>query len=238
MNDTMRCEEVEDMAGAYALHALTSDELASFEAHLAGCERHPEMSELLATAAALSLVAPEMDPPPVLKTRLMAAVEAEAAPAPAPSTTQRASGGGLNAWLRRAFSTPRLGYGLAAAMAAILVAVILSTTGGGGGDGDTVVRTFSEEGITGKVIYIPEEETAVMEVEGLDPAPEGQVYQVWAITDGQPASIGFIEAPEEGTASSAMSDITLEDGQTVAVTLEPAGGSPQPTTEPLFGVEI
>jgi anti-sigma-K factor RskA len=240
MNETtMRCEQVEELAGAYALHALPPEELADVEAHLAGCERHPEVAELLAAASALAVVAPEMEPPPALKDRLMAAVRAEASPSPAPSVPQRQRpAADPLAWLKRAFSAPRLGYGLAAAMAAILVAVILSTAGGGDGDGETVVRTFSEGGLSGKVIYIPDEQTAVIEVDGLDPAPEGRTYQVWAITDERPSSLGLMEAPEGGPVAQAMSGITLEDGQVLAVTLEPAGGSLQPTTDPLFAVEI
>jgi anti-sigma-K factor RskA len=236
MNETMRCEEVEELAGAYALHALPPDELAEVEAHLAGCERHPELAELLLAASTLAVNAPELEPPPELKSRLMAAIHAETAPtvtAPEPS-----AGGGLMGWLRRALSGPRLGYGLAAAMAVVLIAAIFVTMSGDGGDEETLIRGFSQGEVSGTVTYIPDEQTALMQVEGLEPAPEGQTYQVWAITDGQPASIGFIEVPEDGPASSEMSGIQLEDGQTVAVTLEPAGGSPQPTTEPLFGVEI
>ena len=235
MTNTMNCEEVDELAGAYALHALPQQELAEVEAHLAGCERHPEMAGLLDAAGSLAFVAEERQPPPELKQRLMAAVRAEAAPSR--ETVKRPAAAPL-AWLRRAFSTPRLGYGLAAAMAAILVAVILSTADRGDETGDTLVRTFSEAGVSGKVIYIPNQRVAVMEVIGLEPAPAGQTYQVWAIADDEPASIGFLEVPGDGTASSAMSDIRLSDGQTVAVTLEPAGGSLLPTTTPLFLVEI
>jgi anti-sigma-K factor RskA len=236
MNETMRCEEVEELAGAYALYALPPDELAEVEAHLADCERHPELAELLMAASTIAITTPEMEPPPELKTRLIAAIQAETAPpvaAPEPATSD-----GLIGWLRRALSGPRLGYGLAAAMAVLVIAVFFATMSGDGGDENTLVREFSQGEVSGTVTYVPDEQTAVMEVEGLDPAPEGQTYQVWAITDGQPASIGFIEVPEDGPASSEMSGIQLEDGQTVAVTLEPAGGSLQPTTEPLFGVEI
>jgi len=93
------------------------------------------------------------------------------------------------------------------------------------------------DGITGEVSYVPGEDSASMTVEGMDPAPEGQVYQVWAITDGAPASIGFLPVAEDGTGSAEL-DAELSTGQTVAVTTEPDGGSPLPTSEPVFGVEI
>jgi anti-sigma-K factor RskA len=235
-NGPMRCDDVEELAGAYALHALPLDEMAGVETHLAGCERHPELAELLATAAALSMTAPEMEPPAALKTRLMAAVRAEQ---PDTIARPREPRRGFLERVKGMLARPQLGYGLAAAMAAVAVAVVIATSSGGDEGTDTVVRTFSERGVSGRVIYIPDEETAVMQVQGMEPAPEGRVYQIWAITDGGPASIGFFtDVPEDGPASSAMSNITLEAGQTVAVTLEPAGGSPQPTTDPLFGVEF
>jgi anti-sigma-K factor RskA len=77
-----------------------------------------------------------------------------------------------------------------------------------------------------------------MTVEGLDPAPEGSVYQVWAVTGGNPVSIGFLEVPDDGAVSADMEGVQLVEGQVVAVTLEPAGGSQLPTTEPIFGIEI
>ncbi|HZQ38623.1 MAG TPA: anti-sigma factor [Dehalococcoidia bacterium] len=66
---------------------------------------------------------------------------------------------------------------------------------------------------------------------GAHPAPPGKVYQAWFIRAGQnPVSAGVFNAdgvavvPLQGSAAGA---------QTVAVTVEPPGGSPQPTSQPI-----
>jgi anti-sigma-K factor RskA len=231
----MRCEEVEELAGAYALHALPPDEMADVDRHLAGCRKHPEVADLVATALRLSALAPEMEPPPALKTRLMDAVREDLA-AERAAVPARRPDGQERGWLSRLFGSPRLGYALAGALALVVAALLLTRSGGDGGD-DTVVRDIQGTGITGEVIYIPDEQTAVMNVEGLDPPPEGQAYQVWAITGGNPVSIGFLDVPDEGPSSSAM-NVQIVEGQTVAVTLEPEGGSPLPTTQPVLSADF
>src|SRR4051812_12974863 len=65
-------EEFEELAGLSALHALEGNELERFERHAATCERCRVMVRLDREAlASLSLVAPEMEPSPDFKARLM-----------------------------------------------------------------------------------------------------------------------------------------------------------------------
>jgi anti-sigma-K factor RskA len=227
----MRCEEVDELSGAYALGALPPNEQAEVEDHLASCSRHPEMASLRLTAGALAVTAPEMEPAAALKTRLMDAIRAEAAPAAGLAPATEPSPGMLD----RIFGllrSPLPGYGLAAALAVVIAVVVFS---GGGGD-ETIVRELQGPGVSGQVVYVPDQQVAVVQVEGLAPAEAGQVYQVWAISEGTPASIGFLDVGPEG-ATAAMR-VQLRDGQVIAVTLEPTGGSPQPTTDPLFSAEI
>jgi anti-sigma-K factor RskA len=239
MTEKMRCEQVDELAAAYALYAASPEEVAAIENHLSGCDKHPGVADLVATARRLAALPDEMEPPAELKTRLMAAVNADLAAertAPVPLTSVEAPTRG---WLGKLFGSPRGGFVLVGAAAAIAVVVltVLVLPPGPRGHSYTTVREFQTDGISGELTYVRGQETAVLEVEGLDPAPDGQTYQVWAITDGQPVSIGFLEVPAEGVASSDM-DVELTRGQTVAVTVEPDGGSPQPTTEPVFGVDI
>jgi anti-sigma-K factor RskA len=230
----MRCQDVDELAGAYALYAAPPEEIAAVESHLAGCDKHPQVAELMATAGRLATMPGGVDPPPELKTRLMAAIHADvaaeqaAAPAaPAPSQP---------GFLARLFSGPRLGIGLAAAAAVVVALLVIASPWGNGDDGEqTVVQSFGDVRV--EVTYNPNEPSTSMSVEGLEPAPTGSVYQVWAITDGTPASIGFLEVPEGGEVSSDM-DVQLSSGQSVAVTIEPEGGSATPTTAPIFSVDI
>ncbi|PTA69555.1 anti-sigma factor domain-containing protein [Deinococcus arcticus] len=59
------------------------------------------------------------------------------------------------------------------------------------------------------------------------PAPAGRVYQLWRLENGQPVSVGVFSGQE-------IQWQGAQAGQTVAVSVEPPGGSPQPTTTPLL----
>jgi len=133
--------------------------------------------------------------------------------------------------------SPRGGFVLAGAVAAIVAVLIVTNPFNGSDNNEALVQTFDVGGISGQLSFVPGEDSASMTVEGMEPAPPGQVYQVWAITNGAPSSIGFLPVANDG-AGSAELDAELVDGQTVAVTIEPDGGSPLPTSEPVFGVEI
>jgi anti-sigma-K factor RskA len=231
----MRCQEVAELAGSYALGALTPEEQADVERHLSGCSKHADIADLVASAERLSVLPPEMEPPPALKTRLMDAVHADVAAdradaSPAPAAPKQ----GL---LQRLFGGPRTGFAVAAVAAAAVVALVIVSPWGGDGEDETLVRTFDEGGIRAEVQFDPDDPSTTMTVEGLEPAPAGSVYQVWAVTGASPVSIGFLEVPEDGAASAEM-DVQLVEGQVVAVTVEPEGGSPLPTTEPVFGIDI
>ena len=67
----MTCEQFEEMAGAYAIGALPRDEMSAAAEHLAACEKHPEVRELQLVVARLGSAAPDVEPPPALKARLM-----------------------------------------------------------------------------------------------------------------------------------------------------------------------
>jgi anti-sigma-K factor RskA len=60
--------------------------------------------------------------------------------------------------------------------------------------------------------------------------PEGKAYQLWFVTDGAPVSAGLIEPDETGHGFTVVSvPANVEKIVAAAITLEPQGGSPQPT---------
>jgi anti-sigma-K factor RskA len=66
---------------------------------------------------------------------------------------------------------------------------------------------------------------------------ESQTYQLWAISDaGEATSLGLM-LPEDGVPRTEVA-FTGEDAVSIAVTIEPAGGSDQPTTEPLYTARV
>jgi anti-sigma-K factor RskA len=71
---------------------------------------------------------------------------------------------------------------------------------------------------------------------GLPSAPEGQAYQAWYIADGPPVSAGLLTFADGYAVL--VGPQTLPGAQTVALTLEPAGGSAQPTSAPFVAGEV
>jgi len=81
---------------------------------------------------------------------------------------------------------------------------------------------------------------AVMRTAGLTPAEAGKIYQLWFIKDGKPVpSRIFNTGADNKSLESGIEMPTTMTGVTaVAITIEPAGGSQQPTTTPFLVGEI
>ncbi|MCU0326940.1 MAG: anti-sigma factor, partial [Spirosomaceae bacterium] len=58
--------------------------------------------------------------------------------------------------------------------------------------------------------------------------PSEKEYQLWALVDGKPVSAGMIDMNK-----TAQSFTNIANVQAFAISLEPKGGSPQPTTTPI-----
>ena len=75
---------------------------------------------------------------------------------------------------------------------------------------------------------------AVVIAEGLPPTPPGQTYQMWLLGEGHdPTSVGTMGA-EPVRQAVPITDLIGSDR--IAVTIEPEGGSPQPTGEVVTNV--
>jgi anti-sigma-K factor RskA len=71
-------------------------------------------------------------------------------------------------------------------------------------------------------------------VHNLGPAPQGMQYQLWAIKGGQPLNAGVFD-PVKGIHSL---EVVPNEVQTFAITLEPTGGSPLPTSQPIMAAPV
>ena len=69
----------------------------------------------------------------------------------------------------------------------------------------------------------------------LPPVPPGRIYQVWFISGQTPVSAGLI-MPGAGGQLDAILDVPvdIQAPAVMAVTVEPAGGVPAPTSEPFL----
>jgi anti-sigma-K factor RskA len=225
----MNCDEIEELAGAYAFGALPEAERAAVSEHLATCERHPQMRELEAVAASLALAADEIEPPPALKSRLMDAIRAETTTQAAPISQPRR---GLGDVIRGWFASPRLGYAMSVALAVAVVGLLAWNITIQSGSSDTVVVNISGSA-TGHVIYLKNDGLAVMDVHGLQPLPSGKVYEVWSISSGKATALGLLKTTTNGEASASM-PFNDSGVDVVAVTVEQSPGVGQPTSQPIF----
>jgi anti-sigma-K factor RskA len=221
--------------------------MREIEAHLSECDLHEEMASLRATASLLAFAAEEREPPSALQSRIMAAIRGgdgarPAEPIPLAAAPREPRG------IRRA-------HALAAAFALLALGllvwnvmllrtddeaqrVVVPAPTVTGGATSVLVRHVTAGPATGTVLrYIEPERVAVLEVTGLPPLEEGRTYQLWTLQGKDVTSVGLFTTGTDGTARVAFS-ADLHEGDTVAVTEEPAGGSPQPTSEPIFTIPI
>lgn len=84
-------------------------------------------------------------------------------------------------------------------------------------------------GGTAFVIASHDRNEAVLLVSGLPVPPAGRTYQAWLIGDGHPRSVGLV-GPDQ---AAPLRFRGLGDATKVGLTVEPDGGSPQPTTTPV-----
>jgi anti-sigma-K factor RskA len=233
-----------DAAEVYALHAVSSAEEAEIERDLTTVDDTArvqfnilvsEIQETLALVAVLDAV----DPPLALRNRVLA----EIPQLPQMTRPVKADTSNVTSMKRhRDKRSSRWRTGMMAAAAAVVVAV-------GGGVvatqviGNDPVPTQAEQivaapdaqqataafptGGTATISYSRQSDSVVVALDGVPAPAAGQDYQMWFV-DGTPRSVGLVTAEQLNG-----SDGTVIDGMgastNFAFSLEPAGGSPQPT---------
>jgi anti-sigma factor RsiW len=91
----------------------------------------------------------------------------------------------------------------------------------------------------GSLLWSRDQQVAVLRVDNLPAITQEQTYQLWLLAGDQPTSAGIFRVNPAGVGVLVLSPesaMTAFDG--VGITLEPAGGSPAPTTPVLLFGEI
>ena len=237
----------DDLRDAYVLGALPDDERASVEAYLAlHPERQAEVDDLVGVAGLLALAPPEQDPPADLRRRLMGVVGSEAVSPPAPQRRPASS------WLGRFGGFRNLALGAAA----VLVVGLLSWNVLLQGDVQdlrgqveqaqranqaqetreiALGGAWAEQGARAEVTAL-QDDRAILVVEDMPSMPEDRTGQVWVIRDDKPLPSGLLD-PSGNMAATAITT-PLRGADTIAVTIEPAGGSDEPTSDPVLVQEL
>ena len=238
--------ELHTMTGAYAADALPDHERALFEQHLATCQTcQQEVRELRETTARLA-TAVSMPPPEGLWERVQAeiAVTRQLPPTIAAARARRSG------WQRL---SNRL---VAAAAAALLVVAVslgaLSLSLANRLDHSNAqnqrieqvlaapdVRTHTARvpGVgSGTVVESRSRQDGVFVASGLAEVPSSRTYQLWLIGGGKARSAGLLGAGGKDTTR--LLPGGLAGAEAVGVTVEPRGGSPQPTSDPVLLVDV
>ncbi|MEO7147741.1 MAG: anti-sigma factor [Terrimesophilobacter sp.] len=91
------------------------------------------------------------------------------------------------------------------------------------------------DGATATLIWSLDQQRSALLVSDLPKLPDGKTYQLWYIDSAGPRSAGTFDASATSTTWRVL-DGEMRGGDTVGVTVEPAGGSTAPTTEPIVAI--
>lgn len=251
--------DVHTLSGAYALDALSPEERDTFRTHLAACPACREEVEELRDAAARMGAAQWSVPSPALRSRVLEAaartpqqppVRAAGSGGPGGPAGSGGSGdvGGGPGWSGRGPARRRWPAMLASAAAVVAlalggVAVVQSLDDGADDltagparvfEADDVRRATVETSNGGALTVGISESRNEMAVDAreLPPLDRQHVYQLWTLHDDSTVGVAILTDDTTG----ASMGLPAADTR-VAVTVEPAGGSEQPTSEPIVELD-
>lgn len=263
LGSLFRREDPHSLAAPYALDALDADERRRFEKHLGKCDRCAAEVRALSEDAVRLAWSTSAPPPAAMRDRVLAAVRTtaqESAPAPvrehAPQLPPHVWGmqpppGRTRApRARRPLFVP---FATATAAAALVVASLFAVQADRTQEQLDAERAQAREiahvlaapdarAGTGKdargrsigVIASASEGEAIVTLSGYGDLASGQVHQLWVMRPGaQPRSLGLFDADTPLVATGLD-----QSSASLAVTVEPDGGSPQPTTQPVVQLAL
>ncbi|MFI6344774.1 anti-sigma factor domain-containing protein [Streptomyces sp. NPDC050560] len=234
------------LTGAYALDALPGRERAAFERHLASCDSCArEAAEFAATAARLAS-ASSGPVPSALRGEVLRRVSAVRQVPPGAAPVARAGrwlprGGRLTRWALAACVAVAAGLGGTAAWQyeraqdarqqaaraehdADAVASVLAAS-------DARTRSARVAGGTGTLVVSARRDQAVFLASRMPEPPAGKVYQLWFAKGGAMRSAGLM-SPDRASQTVLMRG-PVDGASAIGITVEPSGGSRQPTSEPI-----
>ena len=238
----MSSHDLHTLTGAYAADALDDAEHVAFDAHLEVCEAcRLEVAELRATTARMAL-AVWAEAPAELRSRVLAEVAHTRQDSLLAPVTDLSARRAARPW-----------YQQPATAAAAVLLVVSAGLGGlavnqnrAADDATTLARALaavaadpdrSEQTLRlptgGRVTVVSSHGLAVFRGD-LPALPEGKAYQLWRLTGQRSQSAGVLG--RGGELTGVVRDVAAAD--VVGVTVEPAAGSDQPTTDPVVLVPL
>ena len=247
---------IEELLPFYVLEALNDEERELVESYLS---EHPEarlqLQELQSGASAVPYGVAPVEPPPQVKEALMKRVASDAEARFRPPVQSQPSRRGIRfeeifRLLSLAAATAAIFWAFVlnsqvarlrieisalndrlAAQSKSLEQIITNLPQTNPSDVITVSLkgTDVQPQARGQLIADPKEQSAVLVISGLPPLEPGKTYQVWLIGDA-PVSAGLLTVDEKGQGVLIVtSKQPIGSFKSLGVSIEPEGGSPQPT---------
>jgi anti-sigma-K factor RskA len=253
----MEPREIEELLPFYALDALTDEERELVEAYLREHpEARGQIDEMGSAASALPHSVSPVEPSPRTKDALMARVAVDVGARSRSSKADQPSRRVTR--LENIFQVFSFGAAVAAILWAVVLNIQLSQLRNEVSMlGEALVaQSNSLEQINQKLSQTPVSETVTISLKGTDARPQaqgqliadpnsqsavlviaglgqlepGKTYQVWLIDGGGPKSAGLLSVDSKGQAVLIVtSDETISSFQSLGISVEPEGGSQQPT---------
>ncbi|HEY7874945.1 MAG TPA: anti-sigma factor [Actinomycetota bacterium] len=231
-------EELKELLVPYALGAIPEDEMAEIRSHILSCEEcMAEADGYAETAASLAVAAEPEALPAGFADRVVAKARegrsTETVSAPARSRRWRVLEG--------------LSFAALLLVVAVLGVAVVNARSDAALERRAVGALVSDEGmeLTGlegvAARMLPGDDGSVFVAQGLEETASDETYQLWlmrgecAVSDGDCTivSAGTFEPDDDGIVIHEAAE-SLDGYDDAAVTIEPAGGSEQPTSDPLF----
>lgn len=227
-----------DALPAYALGSLEADETRHVEEHLLNCLIcRNELADFQAVVEQLSFASPAATPSPNLKDRLMQRVRTARSEQQVPVQFAK------RPWLERLLPA----WGLASLC---LIAVLAGfnvllwqrlnqlevNTSPGGMRAVPLSASTVGSAATGFVLISADGDSGALVVDGLPPLGDAQQYQLWLIRDGEKVSGAVFSTDERSYGGTRIrAPGSLLEYSAVDITVEPKGGSSQPTGTQVLG---
>lgn len=228
--------DVHALSGAYAVDAVDEIERARFERHLAICEDCRTEVDSLREAATLIAEDTALAPPPGLRDRVLADIATVRPLAPRPTVVPASAPARTRRWIAltaAAAVVAVLGVGAAVwepwrddtTQGPTAAELVLNAP-----DAASETLTFPT-GARAKLVRSASMHKALLVTSAMPTAPKGKVYQLWYAVPGQGmVSAGLMPAKADQTV---FLDGDAAEATAAGITVEPAGGSPQPTSDPI-----
>jgi anti-sigma-K factor RskA len=245
---SVQSHELHLLTGAYAVDALTGDELAEFERHLEQCASCAEEVRGLRETAARLALATAIEPPPWMRAQVLEATNQVRQLPPSGVRLITADGHRRRRRLSRRLPRP---IAVTAMAAAIVVLAILQVgtrhqLQQAQSDNQTIASVLSASdahiqlgssavGGTVTAVISKRDREAVVTASGMPTPGDARVYQLWVMSGGSARSVGLLPGSSARATSPVLAD-DVQPGDQLAITIEPAGGTKQPTTNPIVSI--